>query len=87
MEMNSRELLTVIHGMVFGFIFLLGFSGALYMIYSMKPELLTVDGIKKTANGAKTYMWVLALSVWGALGEETDQKYDPGSWLASQLII
>jgi hypothetical protein len=67
MDMNSRELLTVIHGMVFGFIFLLGFSGALYMVYSMKPELLTVDGIKKTANGAKAYMWVLALSVWGAV--------------------
>ncbi|MGE5462390.1 MAG: hypothetical protein ACM3PS_03490 [Syntrophothermus sp.] len=67
MEMNSRELLTVIHGMVFGFIFLLGFSGALYMVYSMKPELLTVNGIKRTANGAKAYMWLLALSVWGAV--------------------
>ena len=32
MEMNLRETWTVVHGMVFGFIFLLGFSGALYMI-------------------------------------------------------
>ena len=29
MAMNLRETWTVIHGMVFGFIFLLGFSGAL----------------------------------------------------------
>jgi len=66
MAMNVREIWTVVHGMVFGFIFLLGFSGALYMIYSMKPELLTVDGISKTAKAAKVYVWGLALSVWAA---------------------
>jgi hypothetical protein len=67
MEMNLRETWTVIHGMVFGFIFLLGFSGALYMIYSMKPKLLTADGVRKTANAAKVYVWGLALSVWAAV--------------------
>jgi hypothetical protein len=67
MAMNSRELWTVIHGMVFGFIFLLGFSGALYMIYSMKPSLLTAEGVQKTARGAKIYLWLLAASVWGAV--------------------
>ena len=67
MAMNLRETWTVIHGMVFGFIFLLGFSGALYMIYRMKPELLTVDGFRKTANAAKVYVWGLALSVWAAV--------------------
>ena len=38
MEMNVREIWTVIHGMVFGFIFLLGFSSALYAVYSMKAD-------------------------------------------------
>jgi hypothetical protein len=67
MDMNVREIWTVVHGMVFGFIFLLGFSGALYMVYSMKPELLTADGISKTAKAAKVYVWGLALSVWAAV--------------------
>ena len=40
MDMNLRETWTVVHGMVFGFIFLLGFSGALYMVYSMKPAIV-----------------------------------------------
>jgi len=67
MEMNLREMWTVVHGMVFGFIFLLGFSGALYMVYSMRPELLTADGIKRTVNNVKIYLWGLALSVWAAV--------------------
>src|ERR1044071_5697119 len=67
MEMNLRETWTVVHGMVFGFIFLLGFSGALYMVYSMKPQLLTAEGITKTVNAAKIYVWGLAISVWAAV--------------------
>ena len=67
MSLTDREIWTVIHGMVFGFIFLLGFTGALYMVYSMKPELLTADGVRKTANAAKVYVWGLALSVWAAV--------------------
>ena len=67
MEMNVREIWTVVHGMVFGFIFLLGFSGALYMVYSMKPALLTAEGLSKTVNAAKIYVWGLALSVWAAV--------------------
>jgi len=67
MVMNSREIWTVVHGMVFGFIFLLGFSGALYAIYSMKAEWLTAEGLTKTVNTIKVYLWGLALSVWAAV--------------------
>jgi hypothetical protein len=51
MVMNAREIWTVIHGMVFGFIFLLGFSGALNAVYSLKPEWQTAEGIAKTVHG------------------------------------
>ena len=67
MVMNAREIWTVIHGMVFGFIFLLGFSGALYAVYSMKPEWQTAEGIAKTVKIIKVYMWTLAASVWAAV--------------------
>lgn len=42
--MSINELWTTAHGMVFGFIFLLGFAGALYGVYMMKPEWLTTEG-------------------------------------------
>ncbi len=67
MEMNVREIWTVIHGMVFGFIFLLGFSGALYAVYSMKAEWLTTEGVLKTVNNIKISLWGLAISVWAAV--------------------
>ncbi|MEW5940581.1 MAG: hypothetical protein AB1750_13005 [Chloroflexota bacterium] len=65
--MNVREIWTAVHGMVFGFIFLLGFSGALYAVYSMKPVWLTVEGMTRTVNNVKVYLWGLALSVWAAV--------------------
>jgi hypothetical protein len=67
MVMNGHEIWTVVHGMVFGFIFLLGFSGALYAVYSMKPEWLTAEGLGKTVSTIKVYMWLLAGSVWAAV--------------------
>jgi len=67
MEMNVREIWTVVHGMVFGFIFLLGFSGALYAVYSMKSEWLTAEGIGKAVNNIKVYLWALAVTTWAAV--------------------
>jgi hypothetical protein len=67
MVMNGHEIWTVIHGMVFGFIFLIGFTGALYAVYSMKPEWLTAEGITKTVSNIKVYMWALAIATWGAV--------------------
>lgn len=67
MEMNVREIWTAIHGMVFGFIFLLGFSGALYAVYSLRAEWLTAEGVQKTLRNIKVYLWALAASVWAAV--------------------
>jgi len=67
MEMTGREIWTTIHGMVFGFIFLLGFSGALYAVYAMRPEWLTAEGMKRTINLTKIFVWGLAISAWGAV--------------------
>lgn len=67
MEMTVREIWTVIHGMVFGFIFLLGFSGALYAVYAMRPEWLSAEGMNRTINLTKAFVWALAISAWGAV--------------------
>jgi hypothetical protein len=67
MHMDSREIWTVIHGMVFGFIFLLGFAGALYGLYSLKSDWLTDEGSAKTIRILKVYLWVLVTFVWAAV--------------------
>ena len=67
MEMNAHEIWAVVHGMVFGFIFLLGFSGALFAVYSIKAQWLTAEGVQKTINNIKVYLWGLAISVWAAV--------------------
>jgi hypothetical protein len=67
MEMTGREILAAVHGLVFGFIFLLGFSGALYAVYSLKAEWLTAEGLSKTVRNIKIYLWGLALTTWAAV--------------------
>ena len=65
--MNINELWTTAHGMVFGFIFLLGFAGALYGVYIMKPEWLTAEGTSANVNRLRIFLWVLAIAVWLAV--------------------
>ena len=67
MIMSSHDIWTTIHGMVFGFIFLLGFTGALYAIYSRKAEWMTVEGITKSVDNIKVYLWALAVTTWAAV--------------------
>ena len=64
MEVTTRELWTLIHGMGFGAIFLLAFAGGLAGLYSFKPEWVTVSGINERARRLQIGMWVLAAVVW-----------------------
>ena len=65
--MNTHELWTVAHGMGFGFLFLLGFAGALYGIYMMKPEWITTEGTNINVRNIRIFLWVLAAAVWLAV--------------------
>jgi hypothetical protein len=65
--MNASELWTTAHGMVFGFIFLLGFAGALYGVYMMRPEWLTTEGTITNVNRIRVFLWLLAIAVWLAV--------------------
>ncbi len=67
MVMTPREILAAVHGLVFGFIFLLGFSGALFAMYNMKAEWLTTEGLSKAATNVKVYLWGLAIATWAAV--------------------
>ena len=67
MSLDYRELWTVIHGMIFGFIFLLGSSGAIYALHSLRQDWQTQQGLDKNSRNIQIYLWVLAASVWAAV--------------------
>lgn len=47
MELTNREMWTVVHGLVLGTLFLLAFGGALAGLWSLRPSLVTADGLKE----------------------------------------
>jgi hypothetical protein len=65
--MSTNDLWTTVHGMVFGFIFLLGFAGALVGVYMLKSEWLTVEGTNTNVKYLQLFLWVLAGATWLAV--------------------
>lgn len=65
--MSTNDLWTTTHGMVFGFIFLLGFAGALVGVYMMKSEWLTTEGTNANVNRLRAFLWLLTAAVWVAV--------------------
>jgi hypothetical protein len=64
MELSSREIWTVLHGMLFGAIFLLAFGGGLAGLYSLRPQLLTPSGVTERVRRLKLGMWTMAAIAW-----------------------
>lgn len=64
MSMTARELWTVIHGMGLGAIFLLAFAGGLAGLYSLKPEWVTISGVRERVLRLTIGTWVMAVVAW-----------------------
>ncbi len=67
MEFSSRETWTVIHGLVLGTLFLLAFAGGLAGLWSLRPGLMTTEGIKERMGRLYVGAWVMAAAAWGAV--------------------
>lgn len=67
MVITSREFWGTLHGLIFGGLFLLSFSGGLFALYSLRPEWLTVEGIKEKVSKLKIWVWGMAIVVWGTV--------------------
>ena len=67
MSMEYREVWSVIHGSIFGLIFLLGFSGAIYALHNLRHDWQTQQGLERNARNIKIYLWALAVCVWAAV--------------------
>lgn len=64
MVISAHELWTVIHGMLFGALFLLAFSGGLAGLHSLRPEWVTAIGIKERLRRLTIGLWVMAAVAW-----------------------
>jgi hypothetical protein len=67
MSLTERELWTALHGMIFGAIFLLAFSGGLAGLYSLRPEWVTASGIAERMRRLKVGLWAMAVVVWATV--------------------
>jgi hypothetical protein len=64
MELTPREIWTVLHGMVFGAVFLLAFGGGLADLYSLRPQLVTPPGVNERVRRLRIGMWAMAAIAW-----------------------
>ena len=64
MTISEREFWTVLHGMVFGTIFLLAFAGGFAGLWSLKPALTTAAGIRERMKRLLLGMWTMAIMAW-----------------------
>jgi len=67
MEISIRKGWTVLHGMMFGAAFLLAFAGGLAGLYSLRPEWVTVEGMKERMFRLKAGLWSMALIAWATV--------------------
>ena len=64
MSVSFRELWTVLHGLVFGSVFLLAFAGGLAGLYSLRAEWVTVAGIRERLRRLLAGTWLMAIAAW-----------------------
>jgi hypothetical protein len=64
MSFTNREWWTLIHGMVLGVLFLLAFAGGLAGLYSLKPTLVTPEGIVERMRRLKAGVTAMAVVAW-----------------------
>lgn len=64
MELTNREFWTLIHGMILGALFLLAFAGGLAGFYSLRPQWLTVMGIRERIVRLAVGTTVMAVVAW-----------------------
>jgi len=64
MSLTERETWTLIHGMGFGAMYLLAFAGGLAGIWSLRPQLVTVEGISDRVLRLRWGTIIMAVLLW-----------------------
>lgn len=67
MTLTAKELWTVLHGMVFGAIFLIAFAGGFAGLWSLTPSLVTQAGVRERMRRLLIGMWTMAIMAWATV--------------------
>jgi hypothetical protein len=91
MHLTHRETWAAIHGMIVGAIFLVAFTGGLAGLWSLRPALLTQEGVRERLLRMKIGFIVTAAAVWGAVLTGTFIVYpwyrDPAPTSPKSLLL
>jgi hypothetical protein len=64
MELTAREIWAVIHGMMWGSLFMLAYAGGLAELINLSSECATEAGIAKRVRRLIAGTWVMAVVAW-----------------------
>lgn len=64
MSITIREFWTVIHGLILGSLFLLAFAGGLAGLWSLRPDLMTLKGIRERLRRLDWGTSIMAIIAW-----------------------
>ena len=67
MELTYRETFALVHGIILGALFLLAFSGGLAGLYSLRPQLVTPEGIRERMGRLYAGTTVMAGLAWATV--------------------
>lgn len=67
MSITYREFWTLIHGMVLGSAFLLAYGGGLAGLWSLRPALITAEGIRERTRRLVIGTWAMAAVAWATV--------------------
>jgi hypothetical protein len=67
LSLTDRETWTLIHGLVIGSLFLLAFAGGLAGLWSLRPELVTAEGIRERLLRLRVGITAMALLAWATV--------------------
>lgn len=64
MTLTEREFWTVLHGLIYGSLYLLAFAGGAAGLWSLRPGFLTEAGLAERMKRLKIGVWTMALMCW-----------------------
>jgi hypothetical protein len=64
MNLSSREFWGLVHGMGLGALYLLAFGGAIAGLWSLRPNLLTAEGVTERMPRLKAGFTIMAVAAW-----------------------
>ena len=67
MIFDTRELWTVLHGMILGSLYLLAFAGGAEALWSFRPEWMTEAGVVSRMRRLMIGVWTMTLTCWLAV--------------------